>query len=111
MEGTSQYRNNINDPAQHVFKAVRLSESDPGTVNVVTQMADAQYPNGYYPSCADLIEVTARLATPPATAPQLEPTDLYDPVNLCGPFTVRWYLDHYWGTYKYLSDDWRYNRL
>ena len=93
LEGTSQYRNNINDPAQHVFKAVRLSESDPGTVNVVTQMADAQYPNGYYPSCADLIEVTARLATPPATAPQLEPTDLYDPVNLCGPFTVRWYLD------------------
>lgn len=71
------------------FKAVPLSDADPSLVNLVTRMADAQYPSGY-PSCVDLIEVTAQLATPPSFAPQLPPTDLYDPVNFCGPFTVRW---------------------
>jgi hypothetical protein len=94
LEGSSQYRTGLNPPFDPVpFKAVRLSDADQTLVNLVTRMADAQYPSGYYPSCADLIEVTAQLATPPSFAPQLPPTELYDPVNVCGPFTVRWYLD------------------
>jgi hypothetical protein len=48
---------------------------------------------GYYPSCADLIEVTAKIVSPPEVAPGSAPTDLYNNANLCGPFTVRWYID------------------
>jgi hypothetical protein len=94
VEGASQHRNNINDPqGAHEYRAVRLSQGAPETQNLVTTMASVEYPQGYYPSCADLIEVTAQMTTTTATIPALEPNDPYNPVNMCGPFTVRWYLD------------------
>jgi hypothetical protein len=48
---------------------------------------------GRYPSCADLLEVTAQITSLPNTIPSTAPTDQFDPVNMCGPFTIRYYLD------------------
>jgi hypothetical protein len=80
QEGTSQFR------ADDGFQAVRLTEADPATNNLVTAM-------GRYPSCADLLEVTAQITSLPNTVPSTAPTDQFDPVNMCGPFTIRYYLD------------------
>ena len=77
-EGTSQYRSGVSEGQ---YRAVRLTEADPVTNNLVTAM-------GRYPSCADLLEVTALITSLPTA-----PTDQFDPVNMCGPFTIRYYLD------------------
>jgi hypothetical protein len=82
-EGTSKDRSSV-DAGQ--YRAVRLTELDPETNNLVTAM-------GRYPSCADLLEVTAQITSLPNTIPSTAPTDQFDPVNMCGPFTIRYYLD------------------
>jgi hypothetical protein len=57
---------------------------------IVTLLADAAHPNGYYPTCADLIEVTASLVTPGSGAGI---TDEFADENTCGPIPVRLYLE------------------
>jgi hypothetical protein len=56
-------------------------------------LTSPQYPNGYYPSCSDLVEVTAQVTTPLPAAALIEPLDPFADENMCGPFVIRWYLD------------------
>jgi hypothetical protein len=56
-------------------------------------LTSPQYPNGYYPSCSDLVEVTAQVTTPLPAAALIEPLDPFADENMCGPFVIRFNLD------------------
>jgi hypothetical protein len=92
-DGTWQLETISKDRAADGYNAVRISDGNPGTMNVVTMMTSAAFPNGYYPSCSDLMEVTAQVTTPLPAAALIDPADPFAPENMCGPFTIRFYLD------------------
>jgi photosystem II stability/assembly factor-like uncharacterized protein len=77
----------VEQPSQHRagegFNAVRVA--DDGNQNHIVREL------GFYPTCSDLIEVTTFVATPAEGRTGIG--GIYDDVNLCGPFRIRYYLD------------------
>jgi hypothetical protein len=59
--------------------------------NLVTLLAHTPgFASGYYPTCADRMEVTAYVATPADARTGINPLD---PENLCGPLAIRMTID------------------